>query len=106
MNLACRLILASATPSFEKQTNCYIIMMRCLSVGILLAAVLCAPAARAQTSGNPQCPGGAGSQLNNVEALRALLRNEVAAQVETEVARRLEATPGKIITQFIGLNPW
>lgn len=77
-------------------------MMRCLSVGILLVAVLYAPAAKAQTSGN-QCPGGAGScncQLNNVESLRALIRNEVAAQVETEVASRLAATPGKIIIHF------
>ena len=43
------------------------------------------------------CPGPAGScncQLNNVESLRALIRNEV----ETEVAERLAATPGMCTT--------
>ena len=70
--------------------------MRCICLGILLAAVLYAPAAKAQTSGN-QCPGG-GAQLNSVESLRALIRNEVAAQVEMEVVSRLAATPGKIDT--------
>ena len=70
-------------------------MMKCVSLGILLVVVLYTPA-NAQTSGS--CPGGAGTcncQLNNVESLRALIRNEVAAEVEAEVASRLAATPGK-----------
>ena len=43
------------------------------------------------------CPGGTGAcncQLNNVESLRTLIRSEVEAQVEAEVASRLESTPG------------
>ena len=54
----------------------------------------------AQTPGG-SCPGGVGTcncQLNNVEALRSLIRTEVEAQVEAqveaEVASRLAATPG------------
>lgn len=53
------------------------------------------------------CPGGTGTcncQLTNVEALRALVRTEIEAQVEVEVARRfactgkniIETTPGKL----------
>ena len=58
---------------------------------VITPALLYAPA-DAQT-----CPGGTGScncQLNNVESLRALVRDEVQAQVETEVAARLASTPG------------
>ena len=60
-------------------------------ISVIAAALIYTPA-KAQT-----CPGGTGScncQLNNVESLRALIRTEVEAQVETEVAARLASTPG------------
>ena len=73
-------------------------MMNLILVSLVATALLYTPTV-AQTSGT--CPGGAGScncQLNNVESLRALIRNEVQAEVETEVAARLAATPGIYIT--------
>ena len=71
-----------------------------------LCADCSAPVAIAQNSNN--CPTGPVSQLNNVESLRTLIRNEVASEVEAEVARRLpaavetevqrrlESTPGQL----------
>ena len=46
------------------------------------------------------CPGGTSAcncQLNNVESLRALVRMEIEAQVEAEVARRFACTGNNII---------
>ena len=61
-----------------------------IPIAIIVAAYFNAPG----IAQNPSCPSGApGScncQLNNVEALRTLIRSEV----ETEVANRLAATPG------------
>lgn len=66
-----------------------------MAVHILVVAVLTVGLynpVEAQT-----CPGGTGAcncQLNNVESLRTLIRSEVQAQVEAEVARQLNSTPG------------
>lgn len=54
----------------------------------MLAVVLHNPdGARAQTG----CPASFALRLNNVESLRTLIRDEVASEVEAEVARRLPA---------------